>query len=44
MVVRVIPDPHRDIGMTIMSIFHYRGGTQIFSCETLAQAEQLLSS
>jgi anti-anti-sigma regulatory factor len=44
MVVRVIPDPHRDIGMTIMSIFHYRGDTQIFSCETLAQAEQLLSS
>lgn len=42
MVVRVIPDPQRDIGMTIMSIFHYRGGTQIFTCETLAQAEELL--
>lgn len=24
-VVRVIPDPRRDIGMQIMSIFHYRG-------------------
>ena len=42
MVVRVIPDPHRDIGMQIMSIFHYRGGTQILTCETLAQAEELL--
>ena len=24
MVVRVIPDPHRDIGLQIMSYFHYR--------------------
>lgn len=41
-VVRVIPDPHRDIGMSIMSVFHYGGNTQIFTCETLAQAEELL--
>jgi len=41
-VVRIIPDPHRDIGMSIMSVFHYRGDTQIFTCETLAQAEELL--
>ena len=44
MVVRVIPDPHRDIGMQIMSIFHYRGDVQIFTCETLAQAEDLLEN
>jgi hypothetical protein len=42
MVVRVIPDPHRDIGMTIMSIFHYGGDTQIFTCESVAEAERLL--
>jgi anti-anti-sigma regulatory factor len=42
MVVRVIPDPHRDIGMAIMSIFHYRGDVRIFTCETLGQAEELL--
>jgi anti-anti-sigma regulatory factor len=42
MVVRVIPDPRRDIGLQIMSIFHYRGGVQIFTCETLAQADDLL--
>jgi len=42
-VVRVIPDPHRDIGLQIMSIFHYRGDVQILTCETLAQAEELLS-
>ena len=42
MVVRVIPDPHRDIGLQIMSIFHYRGDVQILTCETLAQADDLL--
>jgi len=42
MVVRVIPDPHRDIGMAIMSIFHYGGDVRIFTCETLGQAEELL--
>lgn len=42
MVVRVIPDAHRDIGMTIMSIFHYGGGTRIVTCETLSQAEEIL--
>jgi len=44
MVVRVIPDPRRDIGLQIMSIFHYRGDVQIFTCETLAQAEDLLEN
>ena len=44
MVVRVIPDPHRDIGLTIMSIFHYRGGTQIITSQSLAEAEEILGS
>ena len=44
MVVRVIPDPHRDIGLQIMSIFHYRGDVQIITCETLAQANELLKA
>jgi anti-anti-sigma regulatory factor len=44
MVVRVIPDRHRDIGLQIMSIFHYSGDVQIFTCETLAQAKELLHS
>jgi hypothetical protein len=42
MVVRVIPDRHRDIGMQIMSIFHYGGDTKIVTCETLARAAELL--
>ena len=44
MVVRVIPDPHRDIGLQIMSVFHYSGDVQIFTCETLAQADDLLEA
>jgi anti-anti-sigma regulatory factor len=42
LVVRVIPDPHRDIGMAIMSMFHYGGSVQIITCQTLAEAAELL--
>jgi anti-anti-sigma regulatory factor len=44
MVVRVIPDPQRDIGLQIMSIFHYRGDVKIVNCETLAQAKEILET
>jgi hypothetical protein len=41
-VVRVIPDPHRDIGLQIMSYFHYGEGVQIATCRTVAEAEEIL--
>ncbi len=44
MVVRVIPDRRRDIGLQIMSVFHYRGDVQILTCETLAQAKEILET
>ena len=44
MVVRVIPDPHRDIGLQIMSIFHYGGNVQIITCQSLAEADEVLRS
>ena len=44
MVVRVIPDPHRDIGLQIMSIFHYRGDVRIITCQSLADANEILFS
>jgi hypothetical protein len=44
LVVRVIPDPQRDIGMSIMSIFHYNKDVRIVNCETLGQAEEILSA
>ena len=44
MVVRVIPDPTRDIGLQIMSLFHYGGHVQIVTCETLSEAQEILRS
>ena len=43
-VVRVIPDPKRDIGLQIMSYFHYGGDVRIVTCETLAEAREILGS
>jgi anti-anti-sigma regulatory factor len=42
-VIRVVPDPKRDIGLQIMSYFHYGSGVRIATCETLAQAINMLS-
>ena len=44
LVVRVIPDPHRDIGLQIMSYFHYSGDVQIVTCQTLAEAQEILKA
>jgi len=44
MVVRIIPDPHKDIGLNIMSLFHYRRGVRFVTCETLAEAEAALQT
>jgi hypothetical protein len=43
-VVRIIPDPKKDIGFKLMSFFHYRRGVAIVTCETMAEALQALSS
>jgi hypothetical protein len=42
LVLRVIPDPHRDIGLQIMSIFHYATNVRILTCQTLAEAMEIL--
>src|SRR5215472_8651486 len=39
-VTRVIPDPHKDIGLNILSQFHYGPEVQIATYETLADALQ----
>jgi anti-anti-sigma regulatory factor len=41
-VVRVIPDPRRDIGMEIMSRFHYAGNVRIVTCATIEEATKIL--
>jgi hypothetical protein len=42
-VVRVIPDPHKDIGLNIMSLFHYRHGIPIVTCEGMKEATAILA-
>jgi len=43
MVVRVIPDPHKDIGFNILSLFHYRRGVRIVACQKMDEAQQALA-
>ncbi len=39
-VTRVVPDPHKDIGLNILSQFHYGPEIKIATFETLADALQ----
>jgi hypothetical protein len=41
-VVRVIPDPTKDIGLNIIGMFHYSKKIRIVTCETIAQAAKVL--
>jgi hypothetical protein len=42
MVVRVIPDPRKDIGLNILSLFHYRRRVRLVTCATLEEAMRAL--
>ena len=42
-VVRIIPDPRKDIGLSILSAFHYPSTIQIITCETREEALKLLT-
>jgi len=42
-VVRVVPDPRKDIGLNILSLFHYGPEVRLMTCEALAAALQWLS-
>src|SRR6266568_5551066 len=43
-VTRVMPDPHKDIGLNILSQFHYGANVQIGTFETLADAVQSIAA
>jgi anti-anti-sigma regulatory factor len=43
LVVRVIPDPKKDIGMNILTLFHYRHRPKIVTCSKLSEAARALS-
>jgi ketol-acid reductoisomerase len=42
-VVRVVPEPARDIGFNIMARFHYHHNPRTTNCETMTEAAKLLS-
>jgi hypothetical protein len=41
-VIRVIPNPDKDIGFRLLSLTHYRGRVKIYTCQTWAEAARLL--
>jgi hypothetical protein len=43
MIVRVIPDPMKDIGLNILSLFHYSHRPRTVTCESMVEAAKLLS-
>ena len=42
-VVRVVPDPHKDIGLNILSQFHYGPQIKLVTFESLAEALSALT-
>ena len=43
LLVRVIPDATKDIGLDILAIFHYRQRPRMVTCKNLAEAAEKLS-
>jgi hypothetical protein len=43
-VVRVVPDPHKDIGFAVMSHFHYDRKTPVLTVDSRAEALAKLSA
>jgi hypothetical protein len=43
MLVRVIPDSNKDIGLNILSLFHYQHHPQTVTCKNMAEAAEKLS-
>lgn len=38
-VVRIVPDPQKDIGFNLLSLVHYRGRVHVVTCASRAEAE-----
>jgi hypothetical protein len=41
-VVRIVPDPRKDIGLNILSIIHYRRGVRVVNCQNAEEAERAI--
>ncbi len=42
-VVRVIPEPQKDIGFNILTVFHYQPQVKTATCSSMEEAARLLS-
>jgi hypothetical protein len=42
LVVRVLPDPSKDIGMNILTVFHYPQHLQVVTCQSVTEAVKVL--
>ena len=42
LVVRIIPDPRKDIGLNILSVFHYGRNVRTVTCDTMAEGFKTL--
>ena len=42
LVVRVIPDKGKDIGMNILTVFHYRHRPRVVTCKNMVEAAKAL--
>ncbi len=43
LVVRVVPDPGKDIGLSILTVFHYSPRPRIAYCKDLLEAARVLA-
>jgi hypothetical protein len=43
LVVRVMPDKRKDIGLNILTVFHYRHRPRVVTCKGLAEAARALA-
>jgi hypothetical protein len=43
LIVRVIPDASKDIGLNILTAFHYSHQPRVITCQSLAEALHQLS-
>ena len=43
-IVRIIPDPKKDIGLGILSLFHYRRRVPTVTCRSLEEAAEVLAA
>ncbi len=43
MIVRVIPDPRKDIGLNILTLFHYARRPRVVNCENMIEAAKVLA-